>query len=90
MLIEIGLFQGDELLQQGKIIVTDSEQLEENEIISLRHQLVDNTALIELTIFDNAVQKIKSNLDMPVHQSEDWESIELDQYTFAFRCNLNA
>ncbi len=90
MLIDIGLFQGDELLQQRKINVTDREQFEKNEQLLLKHQLVGNEARIEVRILDNGVQQIKSNLDMPVHQSEDWESIELAQYTFAFRCNLNA
>jgi hypothetical protein len=27
---------------------------------------------------------------MPVHQSEDWESIQLETFTFAFRCALDA
>lgn len=90
MLIEIGLFQGEKLLQRGRIKVTELEQLEENEQISLKHQLAENAARIELRVFDNGVQQIKSNLDVPIHQSDDWESIELAQYTLAFRCNLNA
>ena len=90
MLIDIGLFQGEELLQQGKIKVTEQEQTDENEVISLKHQLIEDIARIELRVFDNGEQQIKSNLDMPVHHSDDWESIELAQYTLAFRCNLNA
>ena len=90
MLIEFGLFQGDELLQRGRIKVTGFEQFEENEQISVKHQLVEKTAFIELRVFENGVQQIKSNLEMPIHQSDDWESIELAKYTLAFRCNLNA
>jgi len=90
VLIEIGLFQGDELLQRGKIKVAELEQLEENDQISLKYQLIENSARIELRIFDNGVQQIKASLDMTIHQSDDWESIELAQYTLAFRCNLNA
>lgn len=90
MLIDIGIFQGDQLLQRGKIKVTEQEQIDENEIISLKHQLIDDIANIELRVFDNGKQEIKSNLNMPVHQSDDWESIELAQFTLAFRCNLNA
>jgi hypothetical protein len=90
VLIEIGLFQGDELLQRGRIKVTEFEQFEENDQISVKHQLVEDAALIELRVFDNGVQQIKSNLEIPIHQSNDWESIELAQYTLAFRCNLNA
>ena len=90
MLIDIGLFHGDELLQQSKIKVTEQEHTDENEVISMKHQLTDNMARIELRVFENGEQQIKSNLDMPVHQSDDWESIELAQYTLAFRCSLNA
>ena len=90
MLIDIGIFQGDELLHQGKIKVTEKEQVDENEVISLNHHLIEDIARIELRVFDNGEQKIKSNLDMPVHQLDDWESIELAQYTMAFRCSLNA
>jgi len=90
VLIDIGLFQGDELLQQGKIKVTEQEQTYRNDVISLKHRLIEDVARIELRVFDNGEQQIKSNLDMPVHQSDDWESIEMAQYTLAFRCSLNA
>ncbi|MEW5251692.1 hypothetical protein [Microbulbifer discodermiae] len=89
MLIDIGLFQEDELLQQSKIKVTEQEQIDENGAISLKHQLIEDVARIELRVYENGEQQIKSNLDMPVHQSDDWESIELAQYTLAFRCSLN-
>ena len=42
MLIEIGLFQGNELLQRSRIKVTELERFEENDQISVKHQLVDN------------------------------------------------
>lgn len=90
MLIEIGLFLGDKLLEKGAIRVTEEEAVDESEIISLYHHLVDDIAKIELRVFDNGVQKLKSNLEMPIHESEDWESIELAEYTFAFKCRLNA
>lgn len=90
MLIHIALFQGDQLLQQGKVEVTEQEKTDESEVVSLRHQLIEDIAHIELRVFEDGKQNIKSNLDMPVHQSEDWESIELAQYTLAFRCSLNA
>lgn len=83
MLIEIGLFQGDELLERGRIKVTEFEQIEENDQISMKHQLIENAALIELHVFRNRVQQFKSNFEMPIHQSNDWGSIELAQYTLA-------
>jgi len=88
--VELGLFQNDKLLFQGEIKVTEKEYQEENEMIKLKHQLVNDEAIIEMRVFKNGEQVIKSTLDMPVHQSEDWESIELAQFTLAFKCKLNA
>jgi hypothetical protein len=69
VLIEIGLFQGDELLQRVRIKVTEFEQFDKNDQISVKHQLVENAALIELCVFDNGVQQIKSNLEIVVVKS---------------------
>ena len=90
MLIDIGLFLGNQLLQQGKIKVTEQETIDESDVISLKHQLIEDIARLELRVFENGDQQMKSTLDVPVHQSEDWESIELANYTLAFRCSLNA
>tara|TARA_R110000823_G_C15902677_1_gene497084 strand:- start:102 stop:374 length:273 start_codon:yes stop_codon:yes gene_type:complete len=90
MLIDIGLFLGNQLLQQGKIKVTEKETIDESDVISLKHQLIEDIARLELRVFENGDQQMKSTLDVPVHQSGDWESIELANYTLAFRCSLNA
>ena len=90
MLVELGLFLGDRLLEKGSIRITAKEVIDKSEVVSLRHRLVDDVAEIELSVFDCGVQKVKSNLEMPVHESEDWESIELAEYTLAFKCRLNA
>ena len=90
MRVDLGLFEGDNLLFQGGITLTDNEYEEENEIIKLKHQLVNDEAVIELRIFNEGEQILKSKLNMPIHESEDWESIELDKFTLAFKCKLNA
>jgi hypothetical protein len=90
VLVELGLFLGDRLLEKGSIRITAKEVIDKSEVVSLRHRLVDDVAEIELSVFDCGVQKVKSNLEMPVHESEDWESIELAEYTLAFKCRLNA
>lgn len=90
MIIEIGLFLGEQLLERGTIRVTDQESINEYEVISLSHCLVNDVAKLELRVFDDDIQKVKSNLEMPVHESEDWESIELAEYTLAFKCRLDA
>jgi len=33
------------------------------------------------------VKRIQANLDMPVHESDDWESLQLVNYTLAFSCS---
>ena len=90
MRVELGLFEGDSLLFQGEINVTENEYEEENEIIKLKHKLINDEAIIELRIFNDGEQIIKSALNMPLHESEDWESIELANFTLAFKCKLNA
>jgi len=90
VLVEIGLFLGDQLLERGVIRITDHEGIDESEVVSISHCLVNGVAKVELCVFDGGVQKIKSNLEMPVHESGDWESIELAEYTLVFKCRLNA
>ena len=90
MQVELGLFEGDSLLFQGEINITENEYQEENEIIKLKHQLISDEAIIEMRIFNEGKQIIKSTLNMPVHESDDWESIELSNFTLAFKCKLNA
>jgi hypothetical protein len=42
-----------------------------------------NVMRVELALFDG-------ELHMPIHESDDWETIELENYTFAFWCHLDA
>lgn len=90
MRVEIGLFEEDNLLFQGEIKVKENEFQEENEIIKLKHQLINDEENIEVQIFNNEEEVTKSTLYMPVHESEDWESIKLVNFTLAFKCKLNA
>ena len=72
------------------IRVTGQEAMEESEINSLSHRLVNDVAKVELRVFDGGVQRINSNLEVPVHESEDRESVELAEYMLAFKSRLNA
>jgi hypothetical protein len=42
-----------------------------------------------LSNFDPSIKLKTVNLDMPVHESTDWESIDLAGYTLGFRCSLD-
>lgn len=90
MRVDLGLFEDDKLLFQGEIHITDNEHQEENEIIKLRYQLINDEAKIELRVFNDGEQIIKSTLNIPIHESEDWESIQLEKFTLAFKCKLNS
>jgi hypothetical protein len=59
-------------------------------LFHVARQLSGDAAKIVLSSFAPPIGLKTVNLDVPVHQSADWESIELDKYTFAFRCLLDA
>ena len=90
MHIDFGLFEGDDLLQKGFIVVTNQENSESFNNINIHHRLLEEAAEIIIEVFSDGKRLIKSVLNMPIHESDDWESIELAQFTFAFKCRLNA
>lgn len=90
MLVDFGLFSGDDLLQRGSLKISERYESASYENIIIQHRLKDDHAEIILEVFSNSEKLIESNLHMPIHQSEDWESIELERFTFAFKCILDA
>ncbi|MBS0394805.1 MAG: hypothetical protein JSR54_09270 [Proteobacteria bacterium] len=90
MLVEFGLFDEDKLLERGAVLVSTKAQCSHLALFRVAYQLQGEVAKIVLSHFAPAVEAKTASLDMPVHQSSDWESIALGKYTFAFRCSLNA
>ncbi len=90
MRVDFGLFKEDELLQRGIITVTDKQITESFENLNISHRLLEGAAEIVIEVLSDGERSIKSTLNMPVHESEDWESIEMAQFTLAFKCLLNA
>lgn len=88
--VDFGLFKGDELLHRGLIKISTQEDVDIFGDLRIKHQLLDMDAEIMLELFSDGERLIKSNLTMPIHESEDWESIELDQFTLAFQCSLDS
>ncbi len=88
MLVELALFQDDALLQRGAFTVTVEAQCTHWERFHVAHQLIGESAQIVLSNFAEGIKLQTCRLNMPVHQSDDWESIELAAYTIAFRCAL--
>jgi hypothetical protein len=90
MLVEFALFDQDTLLERSAVRVSAEAQCAHLTLFNVAHQLCDGAAKIVLSSFAPTIELKTVNLDMPVHQSADWESIEVDKYTIAFRCALQA
>jgi hypothetical protein len=90
MLVEFALFDDDTLIERSAVRVSADAQCAHLAQFQVAHQLRDDVAKIVLSNFSPDVALKTVNLDMPIHQSSDWESIELAKYTFAFRCSLEA
>jgi DNA primase len=90
MLVEFALFDQDTFLERSAIRVTTEAQCAHLDLLHVAHQLRGDAAKIVLSSFAPAIGLKTVNLHVPVHQSADWESIELAKYTFAFRCSLDA
>jgi hypothetical protein len=91
--VDFALFSGDELKHRG-ILQIDKERAQVNfdGFLKFEHELLDDHALIVLEIYEQSIlgfagnRLLKSTLNMPIHLSGDWETIELTEFTFAFRC----
>lgn len=90
MRLDYGLFKGDDLIQRGFLVVAPKERVERTSNVTIRHRLLEESAAVTIEVFSEGVRLIESVLDMPIHESDDWESIELAQFTFAFKCRLDA
>jgi hypothetical protein len=90
MRVDLALFDGDALLDRREIVVGDSEQVESFPLYQVMHKLGDEAADIVLYDFAERIDLKRSALRMPIHDSADWESIELGKYTLAFWCRLDS
>jgi hypothetical protein len=89
VLVEFALLDQDTLLERSAVEVTSEAQCVHLAKFNVAHQLDGDAAKIVLSNFAPEVKLKTVSFDMPVHQSEDWESMELEKYTFAFRCSLD-
>ena len=56
----------------------------------VQYQLGATAADIVLDDFSGGIDLKRVTLDMPIHESSDWESLDLGNYTVAFWCRLDA
>lgn len=90
MRVEFALFDGDTLLERGRICIGKVRRTTSFRLFKAHHSLGADGADILLDGFDDGARIRRANLDMPIHDSEDWESIELGAYTLAFFCHAQA
>jgi hypothetical protein len=90
MNVELALFDGDVLIECGIVSVEVVSGCCHLKHFHIAHHLEGNAAQIVLHNFSTEIKLKTVKLDMPIHQSSDWESIDLAGYTVAFRCFLNA
>lgn len=90
MRVELALLFNDELLSRGKLSIKSFEQTDDFGVFKASHKLLERSAIIVLSDFAEGVKLHKSALEIPIHESGDWESIDLAGYILAFRCRLDA
>ena len=90
MRVELALFDGDELIERGSIDVGIESSCVHLKHFHIAQRLEGDAAKVVLSSFSTGINLRTATLDIPVHQSSDWESIDLAGYTLGFRCSLNA
>ena len=87
MHIELALFDGDILLERGEVHVGVQQQVSTLALFQVTHRLGHETADVVLSDFQSPhTELIKITMDVPIHTSTDWETLDLGRYTLAFWC----
>jgi len=90
MKVELALFDGEELLQRTMIRIGPDRITDRFNIFTAHHQLGDESAEVVIDGFAEPIALKSTVLDIPIHESEDWESIDLGGYTLAFWCRIDS
>ena len=90
MHVDLALFEGDALLERTQLLVVPQPQTASLQRFNVRYLLGATAADIVLEEFAKDIDLKRVELHMPIHESSDWESIDLGRYTVAFWCRLDA
>jgi len=90
MLVEFAWLKNDALVERATIRVTADAQCVHLASFHVAHQLCGDAARLVLSNFPPESKLTTVDLDMPIHDSSDWESIDMGEYTFAFQCQIDA
>jgi len=89
MHVEIALFEGDQLLGRTALHAGPTQLVSASPLFQATHRLGSTAADIVLSNFPAHIDLKTVTLDIPVHESSDWESIEAGKYTLAFWCRID-
>jgi hypothetical protein len=94
MQIDLAFFDDDTLLCRGSVVCSDTES--ENILtgsdhqFKITHQFEEPASPVFITCLSEDNKLYETALRVGVHNSEDWESIDLAKvHTLAFRCKTN-
>ena len=90
MRVDLALFEGNEFLCRGEVSVGPIKGIHSFSLFQVTHHLGQDAAVVVLSNFPAHIDLKTITLDMPIHESTDWESIDLGRYTLAFWCRLDA
>ena len=90
MRVDLALFEGDELLTRDSFRAGAAELSSFSPLFKITHKLGQEAADIVLSEFPTHVDLNTIVLKMPIHESSDWESIDMGRYSLTFWCRLDA
>ena len=95
MVVEIAFFDVDELLCRGEIRIAEVESSKTisgaRHAFDLTYSFEDPACPISIVCRSDSDVLYKAALRMGVHDSDDWESLDLGNiHTMAFFCRLDA
>ena len=79
MRVDLALFDGDTLLERQEILVTSTPKVERFGLFRASYKLAPDAAAVVPDAFASRIELRRSTLTIPVHESSDWQSIELDK-----------
>jgi len=93
MQVQVRLYKNRELYDTSVMNAYKECYLINTDLIELKHQVVPDKAEVHEYVYQVWIKLSKSDtkfvLHIPIHQSEEWEVIKLDDiYTLGFYCIL--
>jgi hypothetical protein len=94
MQIDLAFFDEDILLCRGSIVCDETESQTtlsgSGHEFTIKHQFANPASPVFITCLNEDKRLYETALRVGVHDSEDWESIDLAKvHTLAFRCKTN-